>query len=484
VSNPLYAATGQDRRPSGCDGVRASEEVGRTAFRKDYARLLHAASFRRLQGKTQLFPGMESDFFRNRLTHSLEVAQIAQGLAARLNKRGVPEAFPNGLIDEGLVEFAAIAHDLGHPPFGHNGEHALDELMREHGGFEGNAQTLRILSFVERKVVKPNGSGGNIEYGLDLTYRSLASVLKYDCEIPLKRAVAEPLKKGYFHMEAALVADIKDKVAPKLPAGQKFKTIECAIMDLADDIAYSTYDLEDSLHAGFVSPSELARSLINDREVQSNVIRKVNLALVDSGWSEVSGIEEVLDVVVDAFDLAMPPSTSVVDEALSERRRALLVNAEARVNDQALCSDVLARAKFTAERVGRLINAIELRPNKKFPQLSGVRLQRAELLQVEVFKHLNYELVIRSPRLAVVEHRGKDVICRIFKALDESDGALLPSDWRVRYEDAKAMIKGKKKKDTAGKRIICDYVACMTDRYAAEFYSRLFGEGSSIFKPL
>jgi dGTPase len=436
-----------------------------------------------LQGKTQLFPGTESDFFRNRLTHSLEVAQIAQGLAARLNRKGVPEVFPNGRIDEGLVEFAAIAHDLGHPPFGHNGEHALDDLMRDHGGFEGNAQTLRILSTVERKVVKPNDRGGDVEYGLDLTFRSLASVLKYDNKIPMERPVGGHLQKGYYASESALVAQIKEAVAPGLPKGHKFKTIECAIMDLADDIAYSTYDLEDSLHAGFVSPSMLAQSLINDIEVQRNVMRKVNSALGDSDWEPLEDVAEIVDVVVDAFDLKMPPSAVELD-GLSDRRRALLVNAEARGADQAFCTDALARAKFTAERVGRLIGAIELRPNKKFPQLSGVRLRRAELLQVEVFKHLNYELVIRSPRLAVVEHRGKDVIHRIFSALDESKGALLPADWRTRYERAKATPKGKSRKISAGKRIICDYVACMTDRYAAEFYSRLFGEGSSIFKPL
>jgi dGTPase len=483
VSNLLYAETGQDRRPSGSDGVRGSEELGRTAFRKDYARLLHAPSFRRLQGKTQLFPGIESDFFRNRLTHSLEVAQIAQGLAARLNKRGIPEAFSGAHIDEGLVEFAAIAHDLGHPPFGHNGEHALDELMRNHGGFEGNAQTLRILSTVERKVVKPSGSDGDVEYGLDLTFRSLASVLKYDQEIAVKRPSSDSLQKGYYASESALVALIKDTVAPNLPKGAKFKTIECAIMDLADDIAYSTYDLEDSLHAGFVSPSMLAQSLINDIDVQKNVIKKVDKALMESGWHSLSGIAEVVDVVVDAFDIKMPP-TAMNGAELPDRHRALLVNAEARTADQAFCSDGLARAKFTAERVGRLIGAIELVPNKDFPQLSGVRLRRPELLQVEVFKHLNYELVIRSPRLAVVEHRGKDVIHRIFNSLDESKGALLPTEWRARYDKARAVAKGHQARKSSGKRIICDYVACMTDRYAAEFYSRLFGEGSSIFKPL
>ena len=105
-------------------------------------------------------------------------------------------------------------------------------------------------------------------------------------------------------------------------------------------------------------------------------------------------------------------------------------------------------------------------------------MRRDELLQVEVLKHLNYELVIRSPRLAVVEHRGKEVVQKIFKTLVDSDGTLLPEDWRQRHTDAAALSI------SAARRVICDYVACMTDRYAAEFHDRLFGNGSTIFKPL
>lgn len=114
----------------------------RSAFRRDYARLIHSAAFRRLQGKTQLYPGHESDFFRNRLTHSLEVAQIAKSIALKINEAS--DFFRANPINVDLVEFAGLAHDLGHPPFGHNGEHALDYCMRDHGGFEGNAQTLRL----------------------------------------------------------------------------------------------------------------------------------------------------------------------------------------------------------------------------------------------------------------------------------------------------------------------------------------------------
>lgn len=477
--NPLYKGALQFQRCSGRPAVR-NDEPGRQPFRKDYARLLHAPAFRRLQGKTQLFPGAESDFFRNRLTHSLEVAQIARGIAGRLNATQVQSSFPNGEIDEDLVEFAAIAHDLGHPPFGHNGEHALDEIMRPYGGFEGNAQTLRILAAVERKLVA--GDPPQSHFGLDLTYRSLASVLKYDRLIKPVRGVKAKLDKGYYATEARLVSEIKRRVAPKLPATDKFKTIECAIMDIADDIAYSTYDLEDSLHAGFVSPLGLANALVANAVVQSEVLRKTNRALEEASYDPVDGVGELLSVIVDVFGITLPTSLNAVQRR-SKAKGALgsdviKPNVEAWINDRQYVDNGLARSQLTSERVGKLIAAVDLVPNEQFPQLSGVCMKRPELLQVEVLKHLNYELVIRSPRLAVVEHRGKEIVQKIFRTLAESDGALLPADWQQRHSEA--IQQGV----TSANRVICDYVACMTDSYAAELYGRLFGEGSSIFKPL
>jgi hypothetical protein len=230
-------------------------ELYRSPWRRDYARLIHCPSFRRLQGKTQVFPGHESDFYRNRLTHSLEVAQIGKSIAMRLNATA-PESQGEGLaIDPNIAEFAGLAHDLGHPPFGHNGEEALDECMYNDGGFEGNAQTLRIVGRLEKKVTVdgrgPFGvNGEDLRMGLNLTYRSLAGILKYDRCIPRRRR-SRPKKyrdrpmKGYYAEERQLVAEIKRQVVGRDEV-ENFKTIECSIMDIADDIAYSTYDLEDN----------------------------------------------------------------------------------------------------------------------------------------------------------------------------------------------------------------------------------------------
>ncbi len=178
------------------------------------------------------------------------------------------------MVDEDIVEVAGLAHDLGHPPFGHNGEEALDECMRSNGGFEGNAQTLRILSKLEKKVASTDGATGkkltlvregkDQRYGLNLTARVLAAVLKYDYRIPIKaedriEKFKKRAPKGYYDSEGGLVEFIKRSTLAGrvLPEGKKFKTVECQIMDIADDIAYSTYDIEDAFKAKFLHPLKL-----------------------------------------------------------------------------------------------------------------------------------------------------------------------------------------------------------------------------------
>ncbi|UIJ97414.1 dNTP triphosphohydrolase [Rhizobium leguminosarum] len=185
--------TGEDRQRQ--NGEVDKPESWRPPFVRDFGRIIHSASFRRLQGKTQVFPGHESDFFRNRLTHSLEVAQIAEGIADRLN-----EVFADKLgdkkIDSRLCAAAGLVHDIGHPPFGHNGERALDDKMKLYGGFEGNAQTLRILSRLEKKAKYEAPVDGDIRAGLNLCFRTLAAVLKYDTEITFERPNAKKPPKG------------------------------------------------------------------------------------------------------------------------------------------------------------------------------------------------------------------------------------------------------------------------------------------------
>lgn len=445
------------------------EEPGfRSAYRRDYARLIHSPAFRRLQGKTQLYPGHESDFFRNRLTHSLEVAQIAKGIAQRLNYE-VPY-FNDNPIDCDLVEFAGLAHDLGHPPFGHNGERALDDCMKQWGGFEGNAQTLRILAVSEKKSTLDGEFEGvtkeglDVRIGLNLTFRSLASILKYDKVIPHSRNDSDKLIKGYYPSEKDLVEKIRNHIAPSLSATSQLKTIECQIMDIADDISYSTYDLEDGLKGGFVDPLMLLNVARTDEDLLERVVNKVS--------KECSGITgvAVLESIASIFQLNIDGQTQFSDgdittTPLGEYRSSRLV-----------ASNGYSRTALTSTLVNNYIRSITVEINDDCPALSKVTMDEKIKIQVESLKHLNYEVTIMSPRLKLVEYRGYEIVKAIFQALTEDDGyLLLPQDMKDPYQ--------RLKEAAAKRRLICDFVAGMTDRYAIEFFGRLKQGDQSIFKP-
>ncbi|MGF1574694.1 MAG: dGTP triphosphohydrolase [Cyanophyceae cyanobacterium] len=436
---------------------------------------MHSPSFRRLQGKTQLFPGFENEFFRNRLTHSLEVAQIAKSIALRFNK----EIGENNeiKIDLDLVEFAGLAHDLGHPPFGHNGEHVLDEKMKEYGGFEGNAQTLRILARLEKKRlyndvppqakdvgVSPDGK--DYRAGLNLTARTLASVLKYDHMIPSERPSGDGLAKGYYNSESALVKWLKSKVLgpqPDLDESVPFKTIECQIMDLADDIAYSTYDLEDSLKAKFLTPLEI---LSLGESFRSKVATEVSKAIKYKFTAD-----DVLEELIKIFGEVVKESSDSIVE--------LTKVVDAYQRSEEIATSGYARIDLTSQLVGDFISGVEFEYNDELPVLSKASLNKETLRQVETLKRLTYNAMILSPRLSVAEYRGSEIVGAIFEALTEPKGRyLLPNDVQLLFD----RFDGSQNKKM---RVICDFIACMTDSYAIEFYARLKSENArTIFKPL
>lgn len=248
------------------------DRVFRDAYHEDVARIVHSPSFRRLHRKRQLLPYEESDFVRTRSSHSNEVAQIATSIGAHLNNRlktkGIRER-----IKADLLVFAGLVHDLGHPPFGHLGEKVLNEKMIDAGGFEGNAQTLRIITKLERRfstgevVSSPDGAqrfSGDSRSGINPTLRSIASILKY-CELIEYNGGEKPaqdgkpkLKKGYYSSERAIVNSVIGKISKSpLDDERRFKTIEADIMDFADDIAYSIYDLEDCFRMRVLSPNHI-----------------------------------------------------------------------------------------------------------------------------------------------------------------------------------------------------------------------------------
>lgn len=437
----------------------------RPPFFRDYGRIIHSASFRRQQGKTQVFPGHESDFFRNRLTHSLEVAQIARGIADRINHE-FQDQLKGEKIDSDLCAAAGLVHDIGHPPFGHNGERALDQKMKEFGGFEGNAQTLRILVRLEKKERYPKAIGGDDRAGLNLCYRTLAAVLKYDNPIDMVRGEKDDLAKGYFQSEQFIVDEIKDKIlrGVEAPKQGEFKTLECAIMDLADDIAYSVYDLEDCLKAGFLTPASI---LASDDAILTTVAKRVGKALervVSSG--------EVHSTLVDIFEGIVPGS----DENDGDE---LLTFIEAVKRSKRLSADSYRRTELSSSLVHEFIKGVKFQINDDCPALSKVWFDKETHIRVEVLKRYTYNAIINSWRVKLGEYRGTQLVSDLFDALNDKDKEgymLLPDDVRQRYLDVIEEPSNRA-------RIICDFIAGMTDRYAVEFWARLNSDtAESMFK--
>lgn len=410
-------------------------------FRRDYARVIHSSSFRRLQAKTQIFPSFENDFFRNRLTHSLEVSQIAKSIAVKLNNEH------NLNLNYDLIETAALCHDIGHPPFGHNGEVALNNKMQQYGGFESNAQTLRLISHTAKKDVDQKQS-----FGLNLTYRTLAATIKYENLIP---STPKKVTKGYYQEEAKLVSDIKQNLLK--PYGvttvDSFKTIECYIMDVADDIAYSTYDVEDALKGGFIDPLSMA-------SIDDSLLDKIHAAMpkeLDISKNEIVGI--LKNIFSDTIDFSSDCS-------------------EVYKKSKNIASNSLLRTKLTSKLVNSCIENICIDINYQIPILSKVYLGNEIQKQVEVLKKYILFKIIKSPKLNILRYRGREIISEIFDILISSNlnESLLPDDIGAIFYSANT------KQQQA--RIISDYISSMTDRYIIELYNQLKSDPSTmLFKP-
>ncbi|MFW5990893.1 MAG: deoxyguanosinetriphosphate triphosphohydrolase family protein [Candidatus Nanoarchaeia archaeon] len=459
ATNKLYTKSDFSRQK--VENLSSQDE--RNEFGRDYARIIHNPAFRRLQGKTQLFPSNENDTFRNRMTHSLEVAQIARGIARALNKDY--QYFRKNPISTDLIEMVSLAHDLGHPPFGHDGEKELNRLMHNYGGFESNAQLLRIVSKLEKKVTRNKIENPERDIlGLNLTYRSLAGLLKYNREIPLKQKKGgfsfpkdEPtLSKGYYFSERDLVKQIKEYVGRN--SNKKFKVIECYIMDLADDIAYSTYDLEDSFKGGFLTPLDCVC-------FSQKKLHEIKNFLHENGHTFT--IQKISTILKETF-LDEDLIKKLSDENFLDNMK-ILKNASDKI-----AKDSKYRMDFTSRLVKKFMGGIQVeRPHNSFSKVKFTKKIEEKIL---VLKSIAYLSLIKSPDFSIVAKRGKEIINYIFQKLVENP-SMLPEDKKKIYDMYDL--------DYYKYRVISDFVSAMTDRYCVEFYSRLKSTNpQSIFKPL
>lgn len=404
-------------------------EDNRGAYQRDRARIMHSAGFRRLQGKTQVMGTGEGDFHRTRLTHSIEVAQIGYGLLGVLEKhKNLHDPSLQGwLPDRDLIEAACLAHDLGHPPFGHKGEQALHQAMLAHGGFEGNGQTLRILT----KLEKYNERGK----GLYPTRRLVLSVLKYPCAIDAFDMAIHQRKppKCYHNEEKEVVAwalqgfsEADQTEFQQVACGKpKHHSFDCSILELADDIAYGIHDVEDII----------ARSLASASEVRAEV---------GKAFDKIGGRIEHGEKIFDA--------ATVCD---------------------GLLGNSFARKQMISSLVNLFITSVTIAESDLFehPLLRfNARLPDTHDKLLVALKQLAWDLVIKKAKVQQLEWRGQRVVSQLFEVLISDPEALIPpSSW----EDGCL--------DSSKERRVCDYIAGMTDNYAEKLHKRLFqpGFGSS-----
>jgi dGTPase len=388
-------------------------DAERNPFQRDRARVLHSAAFRRLAAKTQVHTAGTDDFLRTRLTHSLEVAQIGREMGARLG------------CDPDVVDTAGLAHDLGHPPFGHNGEDALDALAESCGGFEGNAQTLRVLTRLEAKVLAPDGRSA----GLNLTRASLDACTKYPWfRTPGRR------KFGVYADDAPVYAWLRDG-APE----DERRCLEAQVMDWADDVAYSVHDVEDGIHGGYIQLGSLR---------DDNVERAMLCADVAEAYSSES-----------QGDLA-----AVLDELLSDPVLVPLYGYDG--SHRAL----VALKQVTSVLTGRFV-AAAVRATRTAAGPGQLRRYAADLIvprrtraECALLKGLALRYVMRRPGAESRYERQRQVLIELVGALEQHGGAALDAVfaplWRAAPDDAARL------------RVVIDQVASLTDPAAVDWHRR------------
>ncbi|NJC71054.1 deoxyguanosinetriphosphate triphosphohydrolase [Planosporangium thailandense] len=402
-------------RETAKDPSRPVDAGWRSPFQRDRARVLHSAAFRRLATKTQVHTAGSDEFLRTRLTHSLEVAQIAREMGERLG------------CDPDIVDTAGLAHDLGHPPFGHTGEDALDSVAQACGGFEGNAQTLRVLTRLEAKILDGDGESA----GLNLTRASLDAVSKY----PWPRRPGMR-KFGVYADDVAVFDWLRDR------APEQRRCLEAQVMDWADDVAYSVHDVEDGVYGGYVPFRQLRRDAGE---------RAALCADVAASYSTESAAD--LEVVL-AEVLANPLFDPLEEYDGSHAAQVGLKRVTSVLTGRFVAGAVTA----TRERHGDA-------PLRRYAcDLEVPPRMRAECA---LLKGIALRYVMRRGPVAAWRDRQQEILRELVAALtvrapDALDRAFAPR-WRAAGDDAGRL------------RVVIDQVASLTDPAAVEWHRRLIG---------
>jgi dGTPase len=417
---------GYDERATARWVAEPLKRAGRSDFERDRARVLHSAGLRRLAAKTQVVAAGSADFPRTRLTHSLECAQIGRELGHELG------------CDPDLVDAACLAHDIGHSPFGHNGEFALDELAQPCGGFEGNAQSLRLLTRLEPKVAGA---------GLNLTRATLDATLKYPW---FSRGPGT--KYGVYAEDAEVFGWIREGA----PTGRS--CLEAQVMDWADDIAYSVHDLEDGFHAGLITFKNLNSS------AERSVVSHVTATTYCSDEASETELTEVLDALL-GLDI-WPASYDGGPETVAALKN-LTSELIGRFCLAAQDATLTAHAPATTNPSG-LTNPTHPTLTRYAADLIVPRQQR---LECALLKGITAHYVMARAGVVAAQARERELLAELAYAIEEGAPQTLDPLFRPAWDAAAT--------DPARRRVVIDQVACLTDTSAIAWHHRLCAPGAS-----
>ncbi|MGK7947838.1 MAG: deoxyguanosinetriphosphate triphosphohydrolase family protein [Xenococcaceae cyanobacterium] len=416
----------------------------RKSFQVDRDRILYSSAFRRLAQVTQVVTAQEGHVFHNRLTHSLKVGQLARRLAERLIEEQEDIAYKLGGINPDVVEAAALAHDLGHPPFGHTAEEELDECATSHGlvdGFEGNAQSFRILTRLAIHRVD--------YFGLNLTRAVLNAVLKY----PWVRDSDRKSKKWRKYSVYQLDRQAFEFVRPELDTRQ---TIEASIMDFADDITYSVHDLEDFYLAGLI-PLEL---LATDKDEFLRFIEQ---------W--------LRDCPDDIFALLVQAQ---------QHRFQNFLNATYNLKGQYRPGSFEQKAqikRISSQLIQTYIQSVKL--SLEYGDRGYLQYDRAREEELKFLQRIVWHYVISNPRLATQRYGQKKIINTLFevyvKAINSSDLGLIPARFVKEFLDLKAREERGANIEQEKMRMAVDIVASLSEPETVIQYRRLTGIAQGSF---
>ncbi len=396
-------------------GQPKSSMPRRGEFARDRARVLHSAAFRKLSSKTQVLSPSSGDFARTRLTHSLEVSQVGREIAKVIG------------VDADLVDMACLAHDLGHPPFGHNGESALNLWSAEIGGFEGNAQTFRILTRLEPKIYDESGRSR----GLNLTRASLDAATKYPWRLSQASEYGNSVKFGVYDDDLEVFYWMRESA----PDGAK--CVEAQIMDFADDVAYSVHDFEDAIVEGFIDPAVISDPLAKDSLIEE-------IGKWAGGSLAKVQLEEALDLLQQSPYWLSGYDGSPRDQAQLKNLTSDLIGSFVSRTTEAILENA-SRSSLTRYRAGVIV------PSKVRSEIAVLK----GIVAASVMTHNSRQPLYERQRLI----------------LTELANALLEKPERLDAISRQAWDQASS--DAAKRRVIVDQVASLTDPTAIALHAEL-----------